>query len=137
VSVADAISSEQAHVCKPRVFEAFATLRSWVSPLPQPKCTYSVRASKPRASESASLNVNGLTTIQAVHYDENDVSTGIAPDDSAAHNVWWKSEESGVGKKRKASESKQLPRGGRQYLQGRDDHPAYRARGRKVSRAIA
>lgn len=138
VSIADHTSSEQEHACKPRVFEAFATLRSWVPSFSQPqsKCIIAARASKSHA-EAASLHVNGTSPSQAMHYDENANSAWIASDDGAAHNVWWKSEGNVVGKKRKAPENHQLPRGGRHLVYGRDDHPAYRARGRKMSRAIA
>jgi hypothetical protein len=140
-SIADPSSSDQEHACKPRVFEAFATLRSWVPSFSQPqsKCVISARPSK-HHTESTSLKINGLSPSKALHYNENDTSTWIASDDCAAHNVWWKSEGSVVGKKRKAPENRQPPRGSRHLVgcaQSRDDHPAYRARGRKMSRAIA
>ncbi|KIM74666.1 hypothetical protein PILCRDRAFT_827994 [Piloderma croceum F 1598] len=126
--VGNHISQQDPKYHTPHVLDALAIhVRSWVSPLPQPqpKCTPLTRAAKPPAFTLGP---------RVVLHGDSDQSVS---DDLPAHDAWWVSEESNVENdcrvvKRKTSQITR-PRG--QYLEC--DHPAYRARGRKISRAIS
>lgn len=126
--VGDPISQQDPKYHTPHVLDALAIhVRSWVSPLPQPQpeCAPLIRAAKPPGFT--------LRPHVALHGDSDESDSDNLP----AHDAWWVSEESIVENdcrvvKRKASQITR-PRG--QHLEC--DHPAYRARGRKISRAIS
>jgi hypothetical protein len=126
--VRDPVSQQDPKYHTPHVLDTLAIhVRSWVSPLPQPrpKCAPLTRAAKPPAP---------TLRPRVVLYGDSDESIS---DDLPAHDAWWVSEENIVENdirvvKRKASQITR-PRG--QYLEC--DHPAYRVRGRKISRAIS
>jgi len=128
-SMEDPIHAEQEPKFNmPHILDALAVhVRAWVSP-PQQKCT-----SAPRVPKPAVLN---LSTPPESHVAlHSDFESGS--DDSLPHDAWWASQDIFVEKessvvKRKGPDIVQ-PRG----LRTERDHPAYRARGRKTSRAFA
>jgi hypothetical protein len=134
--VANTICTEQQQEQKynmPHMLDTLAVhVRSWVAPFPQPQHKY---ASSHRASKQATFPIDPFTQF---HGGLHSVFDDSGSDDDLVHEVWW-AKEGSIEKKnstvrRKPSRPMQ-PRH-RQSVTVSDDHPAYHARGRKISRAF-
>jgi hypothetical protein len=133
--IVDPIFSEQEPKCHmPHMLDALAIhVRSWVSPLPQsqPKHAPLIRASRP-----AAFNLSTLTQSHVALHSDSDES-GF--DDYLAHDAWASSEGSVMENESRAVKRRapEIARRRGHHLQCAQDHPAYHARGRKISRAFA
>ena len=127
-SAAGPIYSEQMH--KSHVIDALAIhVRSWVSPLSQHKYIPSPRVLKPNT-----FTLNNFIPSHPALPDEFDDSSS---DDSLTPDAWWTAEETNaVVKMPEAAQPRSRNPVSAQASFGAD-HPAYLARGRKVSRAFS